>query len=353
MQRRALLWLCWVLPWPLAAAPAARVMIVGTKIAPPFVMRDPGGAWTGLSIDLWRDVAAQLGLRYEFREVETPEALVDGVARGRFAAALAAVSVTPDREQQVDFSQPYFDSGLSIAVPRSLESGWRATLGTFFSWGFVRLVSVLAVVLLGAAVGVWLFERRANPEQFGGSAATGLGAAFWWSAVTMTTVGYGDKAPRSPGGRLVAIVWMFTSVCLISGFTATIAASLTQHRLDTEIRGPADLRRRGVSVVRGSAAEDYLHRRNIRTVAVDDIDAALAAVEGGTAAACVYDTPLLKYALQNRPDLVLLPATFEPANYAIVLPQHSPLREAIDVALLQEVQGDAWRARVERYFGPD
>ena len=351
MKRRFLFWLLGALPLPLAAAPPARALIVGTKVAPPFVMREPDGTWTGLSVDLWRDVAAQLGLHYEFREVRTPEALVDGVAQGRFDAAVAAVTVTSDREQRVDFSQPYFDSGLSIAVPRSLESGWRATLATFFSWGFLRLVAVLTIILFGAAVGVWLFERRANPEQFGGPATAGLGAAFWWSAVTMTTVGYGDKAPRSLGGRLVAIVWMFTSVGLISGFTATIAASLTQHRLDTEIRSPADLRRRVVSVVRGSTAEDYLRLRNIRTDTVDSIEAAVAAVETGAAAACVYDTPILKYAIQNHPDLVLLPVTFEPANYAIVLPQHSPLREAIDVALLQHVQGDAWRARVERYLG--
>lgn len=351
MRRRFLPWLLWALPFSLGAAPPARVLIVGTKVAPPFVMRESDGTWTGLSVDLWRDVAAQLGLRYEFREVRTPEALVDGVAQGRFDAAVAAVTVTSDREQRVDFSQPFFDSGLSIAVPRSLESGWRATLATFFSWGFLRLVAALTVVLFGAAGGVWLFERRSNPDQFGGSSAAGLGAAFWWSAVTMTTVGYGDKAPRSLGGRLVAIVWMFTSVGLISGFTATIAASLTQHRLDTEIRGPADLRRQVVSVVRGSTAEDYLRLRNIRTDAVDTIGEAVAAVETGAATACVYDAPILRYAIQNHPDLVMLPETFEPANYAIVLPQHSPLREAIDVALLEHVQGDAWRARVQRYLG--
>jgi polar amino acid transport system substrate-binding protein len=351
MKLRCLGRLLWLLPLSLAASPPPKTLIVGTKVAPPFVMKEPDGTWTGLSVELWRDVAAQLGLHYEFREVTTPEALVDGVAAGRFDAAVAAVTVTPDREQRVDFSQPFFDSGLSIAVPRSAESGWRATLATFFSWGFVRLVLVLIVVLFGAAVGVWLFERHANPEQFGGTAAAGIGDAFWWSAVTMTTVGYGDRAPRTLGGRLVAIVWMFTSVVLISSFTATIAASLTQHRLDTEIRGPADLRSRVVSVVRTSTAEDYLHLRHIHTYPVDTIGAALAAVESGDAAACVYDTPILQYAVQGHPDLVVLPGSFEPANYAIVLPQHSALREAIDVALLEHVQGDAWHARVERYLG--
>lgn len=134
MKPAGLIWWCWLLPLTLAAAPAPRTMIVGTKQAPPFVMKEPDGTWTGLSVDLWRDIALQLGLRYEFQEVKTPEELVDGVARGQFDAAVAAITVTPAREQRVDFSQPFFNSGLSIAIPRNLESGWRSTLATFFSW---------------------------------------------------------------------------------------------------------------------------------------------------------------------------------------------------------------------------
>ena len=84
---------------------------------------------------------------------------------------------------------------------------------------------------------------------------------------------------------------------------------------------------------------------------MDTIEQALAAVESGAAAACVYDTPILKNAAQTHRALLVLPTTFEPTNYAIVLPQHRALREALDVALLEHVQGDAWRARVERYLG--
>ena len=47
------------------------------------------------------------------------------------------------------------------------------------------------VVLFGVGTLIWILERRKNPEHFSPIPVKGLGSAFWWSAVTMTTVGYG------------------------------------------------------------------------------------------------------------------------------------------------------------------
>lgn len=347
----------------LAAAPAETLpgkpaetpkkkLVVGTREAPPFAMKGADGEWSGLSINLWRNVAEDLGVDFEFRELGNPDSLVKDVADGAVDLSVSAVSVTADRARKVDFSQSYYSSGYGIVVPVSKSSGWWSTVRGFFSLGFLKVVTALALVLLVAATTVWLFERRANAEQFGGTAARGLGAAFWWSAVTMTTVGYGDKAPETVGGRLVGLIWMFVSVVIISGFTAQIAASLTAHRLDSEIRGPADLRTLAVACVSGSSAETYLSRRGIRTVGRTSVDDLLVAVESGEADAGVYDAPLLKYMLRHHSGLRMLPGTFESWDYAIVLPLDSDLRKDINIAVLENVQGDQWRMEIERYLGP-
>jgi hypothetical protein len=53
----------------------------------------------------------------------------------------------------------------------------------------------------------------------------------------MTTTGYGDKAPTTVGGRILAILWMFTALIVTAGFTAQLAASLTADL--SSIRSPA------------------------------------------------------------------------------------------------------------------
>ncbi len=60
--------------------------------------------------------------------------------------------------------------------------------------------------------------------------------AVWWSIVTVTTVGYGDISPATPGGRIVGIVLMITGIGLLGVLTATIATLFIEER-SLEIRG--------------------------------------------------------------------------------------------------------------------
>ncbi|WP_221032377.1 transporter substrate-binding domain-containing protein [Actomonas aquatica] len=328
-------------------------VIIGTREAPPFAMQAEDGSWSGLSITLWEEIADELSLQTEWRAMGDPESLVEGVADGSLDASIAAITVTADRARRVDFSQPFFTSGLGIVVPATGEGGWLSMLRALFSLAFLKVIGALSLVLLAAGVGLWFFERRKNPEQFGGPPAKGLGSAFWWSAVTMTTVGYGDKAPQTLGGRLVALVWMFTSVIIISGFTAQIASSLTVTRINTEIRQVDDLKRFTVATLGNSAAADWLDKEGIRHITFDDIGEALDAVAKGQAAACVYDAPILRYQLRQHEGLSILPNVFERRDYAIALRLEDPRRQQINVALLEHLRSAEWAALTQRYLGRD
>jgi polar amino acid transport system substrate-binding protein len=187
--------------------------IVGVFEAPPFAMKDGHGNWDGIAVRLWRHVASDLDLQYELREM-SPTDLFAAIEQGKLAAVATAV-VTAERERLVDFSHPYYSSGLGIAVRRGTSApDWLIVIGNFVSWSFLKTIGLLVLVLMIAGSLVWMFERRANPEHFSGRPLKGIADGLWWAAVTMTTVGYGDKAPRTRVGRIVGGIWMFTAVIL-------------------------------------------------------------------------------------------------------------------------------------------
>jgi len=217
----------------------------------------------------------------------------------------------------------------------------------------LKVLLALALVLFVAGLLVWFFERKHNLEQFGPDVPKGLGASFWWSAVTMTTVGYGDKAPKTLGGRLVAILWMFTSVIIISSFTAAIASALTVTQLELKIRGPEDLPKVKVAAVKASTGEAYLKSNRISFQSYDNPLDGLKAVAAGELDAMVYDAPVLRYLISNELDgtLQVLPQTFERQYYAIGLQQGSPLREPINRILVEKISKPEWQDVLEKYLG--
>lgn len=329
----------------------AETLRIAVKVAEPFVIETDDG-FEGISIELWKRIADRQDLDYAF-EATTMDGLLDGVASGEFAAGVAAITLTTDREERMDFTHPYFGEGLAIAVPATRDGlSVMGMLRKLVSPGFVTAVAALAVVLLGVGLLVWIAERRANPDQFGGNPVRGLGNGFWFSAVTMTTVGYGDKAPVSPAGRFLALIWMFASIIIISFFTGAIASAFTTSQLEGRVAGPKDLPRARVGAVTGSAGAESLRDRGVRSTRYASVPEGLAALAAGDLDAFVHDEPILRYHLErnHRDELQVLEATFEPQPYAIALPPESPLREEINLGLLETITADDWNDIIEGFL---
>ena len=325
-------------------------LVVATKEAPPFAMRDADGEWSGISIALWESVAGELGLDYRLEEASLVD-LVAGVADGRFDASVAATTITPSREREVDFSHPFHTTGFAIAVRRG-ESGWWGMLESLLSPAFFKAIGLLALVLTAVGTCFWLAERRRNAAEFR-PGLTGLGDGFWFSAVTMTTTGYGDMAPRTLAGRLVGLVWMFTALIITSTFTGMIASALTAERLALVVEGPGDLPNVATGSVAGSASDDWLSGHGIAFAGFPDASAGLDALAREEIDAFVHDRPLLRH-LINDPDrdaLRLAPGDFGRQDYGIALPSGSAMREPLNRALLRHLDGDAWTGTLTRHLG--
>jgi len=295
---------------------------VGITNVPPFVIQTDDGRWDGISIDLWEEIAKGMERKFEWVPLSFNE-LLEAVENGDIDIAVGALTMTADREARFDFSHPFYQTGLSIAVPPVPEQSLLSSLKAFISWQFLSAVLALGALLLVVGFLLWLVERRRNPEQFGGSAAEGIGSSFWWAAVTMTTVGYGDKAPVSLAGRLIGLVWMFAGLIMVASFTAAITSSLTVSNLRSGIQGADDLP--GKVVAKGETD------------------------------AIVYDRALMQYRnLQlGQQKLTVLPGVFAEQLYALALPDGSPLRGPISQQVLRVTEGDSWAGIRAAYLGKE
>ncbi len=328
-------------------------LIVATKLAEPFVMEGPEGP-VGLSIDLWNAIAEDLGLSFEYRLTSLDD-LIDGVATERYDAGIAAISVTPDRESVLDMTHGYYTDGLGIAVASGgARSPWLSVLNNFFTLGFLTAVGALTLLLMGVGIAMWLVERKRNTEEFRSRPTKGIGDGFWFAAVTMTTVGYGDKSPRTLPGRAMALVWMFASIIVISAFTGAIASSLTAAQISTGVRGPEDLRTARTGVLADSATVGILKDRGVSAKAFGSVQEGLEALADDQIDAFVHDWSILRYRVtEDHPgELWMLDSRFNVGSFAIALPPGSALREPINRAILEITRSPVWQRTVERYLGP-
>lgn len=306
----------------LAAAPAAaqesQPLLVGTRVAPPFAMKTADGEWQGIAIALWDHIARRIGRDYQLRQTSLA-GMIDDVAAGKLDLSIAAMSVTPEREMRVDFSHPYFRTGLGGAVAHRPWSGLTATMHALSSREFLATVGLFTALLFVVGALVWVADRRHNPRQFEPDAEHGLASGFWWAAVTMTTVGYGDKAPVTAAGRILATLWMFAALILTAVFTAQLVTNISASTNEVSIAAPGNLARLRVGAIEDAASLNAVRDIGVRPRGYAGVQEGFAGLAAGEIDILVHDSPILIWEAAANPSIDLADLWFDP-QYAIVLP---------------------------------
>lgn|GEM_PF-187796 len=83
---------------------------------------------------------------------------------------------------------------------------------------------VFAILLMIAATGAHILERVGQPQAFGS-----LPNAMWWAVVTLTTTGYGDVVPVTPGGRIIGSLLMISGIAVLALMTGVLATGFAQE----------------------------------------------------------------------------------------------------------------------------
>lgn len=323
-------------------------IIIGLTETPPFVMEEEGKI-SGLSISSWELVNEEMGMEYEYVFYPSLVELLAAIERAEVDLSINPVTVTRRRMERMDFSQPYFIS--HTAVAKKNETMIWTYLANILSWNFISAILILLGIILLFGFLVWIFERKKNKEEFG-SGIKGIFQGFWWSAVTMTTVGYGDKSPITFGGRFIGLIWMFMAIIMISSLTAGIASSLTVQNISDEIVSVQDLNRFEVITVTGSSALELLDQYNIQSEEVANAKEGITKIRERDQVLFVYDQPILKYQLDIndlQDEVEILQHTLKRDYYSYSFPKNSLLVEKIDPVLIAVLKTMEWNNLIREY----
>ena len=342
---------------PKSAKPCeGRTLVVGIDPIPPFAIKTEEGQWHGVTWAIWHLAAAELGWKYKIKRLSLDQ-IIPSLRSGDIDVAATPFGITAYREKQVDFTVPYYFSAFGVAVnkPKGIRA-WASLTEDFLSSQLLKPILIVSAVLLFVSLIFWFCEK----QQFKGHKKDGFMPGFWnallLSSETMTTVGYGENVPRTHLGRLLAIVWMFVSIILVTYFMASVTSSLTTIQLQESHHDLDDLNHIRVGCLAPpSRSARYLEKKGIAHETFDSVREALEALQQNRLDAVVYDYSTLRYIVKTyfHNDLKVLRDTFNAKFFGLVLPADSPLRRPLNEAILKVMAMPVWEKILVSYVGKD
>ncbi|NKI32414.1 transporter substrate-binding domain-containing protein [Croceivirga thetidis] len=326
-------------------------LIVGYAPAAPFIIQEDG-LLEGINIWLWRKVADDLELEYTLKQMNFSEMLT-AIKSGEIDVSINPLTITGDRSKEMEFTHSFFASHSTIAVAQlSSFQKIKQFVESFFRLNFLRGFLLLFIILLFFGMLAWLFERRGNPEFRKNH--KGIWDGLWWSAVTLTTVGYGDKSPKTRGGKIAALGLMLSGLLFVSGLTASIASSLTVNQLANSSDSFNAFKDRKVGTVKSSESRDFLRVHFFKDVIeYEGVVPGLKDLKKGQLDAFIYDEPILQYRMkkdESLKKLEVLPLKFDVQFYAFGIKKDAvELEQAISQRILEILETQEWEVILSEF----
>ena len=206
---------------------------------------------------------------------------------------------------------------------------------------FINLLSFAFLWLVFFAHCAWLAERRGNEAEFPTSYLGGIDDAIWWAIVTFTTVGYGDKAPKSAIGRIVAMVWMILGITLSAILTGHLAGSFLSQGSALP-SAPRVMQGKRVCGYPSTFSHWYVPSSISFTPIVGQSVADCGTMmQAGSVDVILMEQPTIQYWMRNDPwaqgQKIRVSTPINDGNpipQGVLYPKNSPLREELDMQIL-------------------
>lgn len=320
------------------AVAAEQLRVVASELPPCVFATDE---LSGFSIELWEVMSNELDLEYEITLLDF-DAKLTAIKNGNADVAIGCISVSFDREQDMDFTHPITTNGFSAV------SLIEASLIPNFSDESLKMLLLLLLFVVVFAHLMWWSEhgQSAISDRY----FPGVFQSIWFSLVTMSTVGYGDIAPQRWLGRISAALLILTGVTAFGVIFGQFAADAIGQRAAKPVHTISDLRTYVVGTKADTAAATYLSALGVETEEYPDLVGAAEAMRAGAVDLVMHDTLATTHLVQRSDDLVTTGTTFSPHYIGIALQTSSPLRESINAALLKLQSDGRYQAIHDRWF---
>ncbi|WP_339923950.1 transporter substrate-binding domain-containing protein [uncultured Cyclobacterium sp.] len=329
-------------------------LLVGVAGSEPFVYGE-GQDVSGISVEIWEELAAKQGWNYYFKSFNTVDDALHSLEQGALDIVIGPISITSNRVEKYRFSQPFYNSSLAI-VSRSEKQGYWDKIKPFFSIKLLIAVFVFLFILAIVGTMLWLAERNHSKDQFPNDPIDGIGNGMWLAIVTMSTTGYGDKAPITLTGRIIAGSWMIISIIFATSMVAGIASTLTLSSLGkSPVSNIEQLVNKNVATISNSPSQIFLKERYAKPVEVFSLEEAISKLKKKEVAAVVYDRPQLLFYLKNHgdEDLFMAEAEYYKQGYGFAFPLQSNLVYEVNRALLELAEDQDTDEIIDRYLKRD
>ncbi|GBP84886.1 Glutamate receptor ionotropic, kainate 2 [Eumeta japonica] len=370
----------------------------------------------GYAIDLIHEISKILGFNYTFklapdgrygsynRETREWDGMIRELLEQRADLAIADLTITYDREQVVDFTMPFMNLGISVLYRKPIKQP--PNLFSFLSPLSLDVWIYMATAYLGVSVLLFILARFTPYEWHQTRSADGenmenifsLSNCLWFAIGSLMqqscdflpkfspyewdsprtcldegpvmenqftllnslwfTIGSlmqqgSDIAPKAVSTRMVAGMWWFFTLIMISSYTANLAAFLTVERMDSPIESAEDLAKQTkikYGALKGGSTAAFFRDSNFSTYqrmwsfmesarptvfTSSNKEGEERVMRGKGAYAYLMESTTIEYVVERNCDLTQVGGMLDSKGYGIAMPPNSPYRTAISGTVLK------------------
>ncbi|KAF5280601.1 hypothetical protein FQA39_LY05249 [Lamprigera yunnana] len=356
-----------------------KTFVVSTILSDPYCMRKDssdkltGNAqFEGYAIDLIHQISQILGFNYTIRlapdgrygaynkETKEWDGMIKEILDQKADLAVADLTITYDREQAVDFTMPFMNLGISILYRKPFKQA--PNLFSFLSPLSLDVWIYMATAYLGVSVLLFILARFSpyewdNPHPCNSDPDVlenqfTLMNSLWFTIGSLMQQG-SNIAPKAVSTRMVAGMWWFFTLIMISSYTANLAAFLTVERMDSPIESAEDLAKQTkikYGALKGGSTASFFRDSNFTTYermwsfmestrpsvfTSSNTEGVERVLKGKGNYAYLMESTTIEYVIERKCDLTRIGGLLDSKGYGIAMPPNSPFRTAISGAILK------------------